>query len=94
MMGGMARRSLALPDGQGTGFYTFDEIPDAKAFIEGWYSKLNDLPLSEVEKQQIVDEANAVFSLNIALFDELGGSPLKALWALAVRSLVERLRRS
>jgi len=89
MMGGMARRSLALPDGLGTSFYTFDQIPEAKVFIEGWYSKLNDLPLSPSEKQMIVDEANRVFSLNIALFDELDGSPLRALWALAVRALAE-----
>ena len=91
MMGGMARRSLSLDDGRGTAFYQFDEIPAAKPFIEKWYTQLNALELSDKQKQEIVDEANLVFALNIKLFDELDGNPAKALWALASDALKRAL---
>lgn len=91
MMGGMASRSLGLENGDGTAFYTFEEIPSAKDFITEWYQKLNDLDLTPEQKQEIVDEANLVFDLNIGLLQELEGSPLKAMLTLAINSLKERL---
>merc|ERR1712113_323378 len=87
MMGGMARRSLKLAPGAGTSFYEFDNIPSTKPFIETWYSKLNELELSDSQKQAIVDEGNLVFALNIEVFEELEGNPIKALWTLASSSL-------
>jgi heme oxygenase len=83
MMGGMARRSLALDAERGTRFYEFDDIPAAKPFIEQWYRQLNKLDLTDAQKEKIVEEGNLVFSLNIAVFEELEGNPVKALWALA-----------
>jgi len=91
MMGGMAVRSLDLKRGQGTQFYEFEDIPSAKDYITKWYQKLNNLPLTESEKQEIVDEANYVFALNIAIFEELEGSPFKAMWTLAFNSLKLKL---
>lgn len=87
MMGGMARRSLSLDEGRGTAFYAFDDIPEAKPFIEGWYQELNTLDLDDAQKAAIVDEGNLVFGLNIGVFDELEGSPVKALWTLASDAL-------
>lgn len=90
MMAGMARRSLKLPsDGRGTYFYAFDDVGDIKTFIESWYGQLNTLGLDESAQQAIVDEANAVFALNIALFDELSGQPWRAAYALFTRALVD-----
>jgi len=91
MMGGMASRSLDLKDGKGTAFYTFDEIPSTNNYIREWYSRLNALDLTEAQKQEIVDEANLVFDLNIGILQELEGSPLLALWTLAMNSLKLRL---
>jgi heme oxygenase len=91
MMGGMASRSLNLENGQGVAFYNFEEIPSAKDFITDWYQKLNDLDLSDQQKQEIVDEANFVFDLNIGILQELDGSPLLAMWTLALNSLKLRL---
>ena len=93
MMGGMARRSLDLDSGRGTRFYEFDEIPaaDVKLFIEQWYSELNKLSLSDEQKQLIVDEGNLVFALNIELFEELEGNPIKAVWKLASSALSSAL---
>lgn len=91
MMGGMARRSLGLDPGQGTAFYEFEGILDTKGFIDNWYRELNALELSDAQKQAIVDEGNLVFALNIELFDELGGNPVKALWSLVISQLREAL---
>jgi heme oxygenase len=91
MMGGMATRSLDLENGKGVAFYNFEEIPNAKDFITDWYQKLNDLDLSAQQKQEIVDEANFVFDLNIGILQELDGSPLRTLWTLTLNSLKSRL---
>ena len=90
MMGGMASRSLSLENGDGTAFYTFDDIPSTKDFITEWYTSLNELDLTQQQKEDIVDEANLVFDLNIDVLQELTGSPLKAILTLAVNSLKEK----
>lgn len=90
MMGGMAIRSLSLENGDGTAFYTFDDIPSTKDFITEWYTRLNELDLTQQQKEEIVDEANLVFALNIDVLQELTGSPLKAMLTLAVNSLKEK----
>lgn len=91
MMGGMATRSLELEKGEGVAFYLFDDIPNTNAFITEWYRRLNQLDLTEKEKKSIVDEGNFVFALNIGLFEELEGSPFKAMWTVAVGSLRQKL---
>lgn len=91
MMGGMATRSLDLEEGQGTAFYQFQDIPNTYEYITDWYSRLNALDLTEAQKQEIVDEANFVFDLNIGILQELEGSPLLALWTLTVNTLKLRL---
>lgn len=90
MIGGMTRRSLSLENGDGTAFYTFEGIPNVKDFITEWYSNLNALDLTEQQKEEIVDEANRVFALNIDLMQELTGSPLKAMLILTINSLKEK----
>mmetsp|Transcript_16547 Transcript_16547/g.44603 ORF Transcript_16547/g.44603 Transcript_16547/m.44603 type:complete len:299 (-) Transcript_16547:129-1025(-) len=89
MMGGMARRSLGLSEDEGLRFYTFDAIDDVSTFIDTWYTAANALGLSPELEAEVVDEANRVFSLNIALFDELDGKAWRALWALFTRALVD-----
>jgi len=91
MMGGMATRSLNLEDGNGVAFYTFDDINSPKDFITTWYQKLNELDLTAKERQEIVDEANYVFELNIEILEELEGSALKAAWTLAWKSFREKM---
>jgi len=91
MMGGMATRSLKLDEGKGVAFYTFDDIPDAKDFIEEWYSKLNSLDLPQETKEAIVDEGNSVFARNIELFSELEGNAFQSVFALALDALKEKL---
>merc|ERR1712127_106063 len=90
MMSGMARRSLSLENGDGTSFYSFEDIPSTYNFITEWYQRLNELDLTEGQKQEIVDEANLVFDLNIGILQELEGSALTAMLTLAINSLKER----
>lgn len=91
MMGGMAQRSLNLQQGQGVAFYNFQDIPDTTEFITGWYTRLNALDLTDEQKKAIVNEANVVFDLNIGILQELDGSPLSAIWTMAINSIKERL---
>jgi heme oxygenase len=93
MMGGMASRSMDLPlDGSGVQFYNFNDIKSTKEdFINAWYTKLNSLPLTKEQKQNIVNEANLVFDLNINLLKELDGSPWSVLWTLTISSIKEKM---
>merc|ERR1712238_162921 len=91
MMGGMAQRSLSLDDGKGVAFYTFDDIPNATDFITDWYTRLNDLDLTDARKEEIIDEANLVFELNIGILEDLEGSPLRAVWTLTLNTLKDKL---
>lgn len=91
MMQGMAIRSLKLDEGKGVAFYTFDDIPSANLFITDWYSRLNELDLTDDQKQEIVDEANLVFDLNIGILEELDGSAATAFWSLVWSTLKEKI---
>mmetsp|Transcript_38556 Transcript_38556/g.44411 ORF Transcript_38556/g.44411 Transcript_38556/m.44411 type:complete len:172 (+) Transcript_38556:3-518(+) len=96
MMGGMASRSMDLPsDGSGIQFYTFDSIPKTKTkqFIDEWYIKLNTIgmDLTTQQRQDIVNEANLVFDLNIGILQELEGSPWQAVWTMTISSIKEKL---
>lgn len=91
MMGGMASRSLNLDDGKGVSFYTFDKIDNNIDFITNWYKRLNELDLTDAEKEMIVDEANLVFQLNIDILEELEGSAFKAVWALTWKTFREKI---
>ena len=69
MMSGMASKSLGerVGDAQGgLAFYDFADISDTKDFITEWYSTLNELDLTDAQREAIVEEANVVFRLNIA----------------------------
>ena len=90
-MGGMATRSLSLDEGKGVAFYTFDDIPKANVFITEWYTRLNELDLTDAQKQEIVDEANLVFVLNIEILEEIEGSAAGAFWSLIWNSFKEKI---
>jgi len=92
MMAGMATKSLGLDEGQGVAFYDFPDIDNNKEFIEEWYAQCNSLPFSEVEKAELVDEANLVFKMNIAVFEELEGSAAAAVWSFVASTFLEKSR--
>jgi len=92
MMSGMASKSLNLSDGKGVDFYKFDRIDNTKDYITDWYRRLNSLELNPKQKEEIVDEANYVFELNIGILQELEGSALTTMWSLAWNTLKEKFQ--
>ncbi|NEP18504.1 MAG: heme oxygenase [Leptolyngbya sp. SIO4C1] len=90
---GIAQRAMGLSGGQGTAFYEFDDIADEKAFKVVYRQRLNELPLSQATIEDIVNEANAAFGMNMKLFQELEGSVIKSLGQVLLNTLTRRRAR-
>lgn len=76
----VVRLELDLPPDEGTAFYDFPQITDTVAFKDQYRRALNAIPLDEVSCQDLVEEANLAFQLNIRLFDELGAAVPACRW--------------
>jgi len=73
----VARRALGLSEGDGLAFYAFPNVPSFKLFKDMYRSQLNALDMVG-SVQELVQEANVAFLLNMRLFEELdvlGGVP-------------------
>ncbi|MEO0985892.1 MAG: heme oxygenase (biliverdin-producing) [Cyanobacteria bacterium J06639_14] len=90
---GIAQRAMNLVDGQGTAFYEFDTINDEKAFKTTYRQSLDDIDLDEASVEQIVEEANDAFGLNMKMFQELEGNLVKAIGQMLFNTLTNRRRR-
>ena len=90
---GIAVRGMNLNEGEGTAFYTFDQISDEKAFKTKYRQVLNDLAVDEATQDRIVDEANDAFGLNMKMFMELEGNLIKAIGLMVFNSLTRRRER-
>jgi heme oxygenase len=79
--GAFIKRSIcrAMPvgrDGEGVGFYDFENVPDAKSFKRVYRDRLDSLDLSVSIAEDVVEEANKAFGFNADIFrhlDELAG---------------------
>lgn len=91
---GIAQRALGLSDGQGTAFYEFDDIADETEFKVLYRQRLNELPLGEATVDRIVEEANDAFGMNMALFQEIEGSFIKAIGQMLYNTLTRRRDRN
>lgn len=89
----IAMRGMNLAEGQGTAFYEFKDIPDEKAFKANYRQALDELPIDELTADQIVDEANATFGMNMKLFQELEGNLVKAVGRMLFNSITRRRAR-
>jgi heme oxygenase len=68
----VARRALNLsPEDAGLAFYHFENVQSFKLFKDKYRASLNALNLTDDEIQQLVQEANVAFLLNMRLFEEL-----------------------
>ena len=85
----IAQNAMNLQDG-GTAFYEFAGIDDEKAFKTNYRQAMNDLPIDQATAEQIVDEANAAFGMNMKLFNELEGNLIKAIGIMLFNSLTRR----
>lgn len=73
-LGRVVARVYELPDGLGTSTYRFDAIASPKAFKESYRAQLDAAPWSTEERARIVDEANAAFACNSAIFTALSAA--------------------
>lgn len=90
---GIAQRAMNLSDGEGTAFYEFDEIEDEKAFKATYRQSLDQIEVSDEVANQIVEEANDAFGLNMEMFQELEGNLVKAIGQMLFNTLTNRRRR-
>ena len=68
----VARKAMMLgSDHEGLAFYQFAHVPSAKKFKDQYRQALDALPLTSVQIQKLVAEANVAFCLNMRLFEEL-----------------------
>jgi heme oxygenase (biliverdin-producing, ferredoxin) len=73
-LGRVVARVYELPDGLGTSTYRFDGIASPKAFKEWYRAQLDAAPWTIAERARIVDEANAAFACNSAIFTALSAA--------------------
>lgn len=89
----IAQKGMNLAEGEGTAFYEFNDIPDEKAFKVNYRAALDELPIDEAKAEQIVEEANATFGMNMKLFQELEGNLIKAVGRMLFNSITRRRAR-
>lgn len=73
VIGRVLQRTFDLPEGVGVCFYDFAQIAKLKPYKDDYRARLDALDLTPGEVERVVDEVRAVFSLNQAVFEELGG---------------------
>ena len=64
-----------------------------KEYKDKYRQTLNDLNMSEVQTSMLIDEANYAFKLNMLLFDELQGNPIKSIVKVLFSYIRERFKR-
>ena len=89
----IAQNAMNLSDGNGTAFYEFPTISDEKAFKNKYRQAMNDLPIDDATADEIVDEANDAFGMNMKMFNELEGNLIKAIGIMVFNTLTRRRSR-
>lgn len=89
----IAKNAMNLTDGAGTNFYEFEQIDDEKAFKKMYRERLDAVEVDEATADQIVEEANDAFGLNMHMFKELEGNLVKAIGIQLFNLLTRRARR-
>ncbi len=70
---GIAERTWGFErKGDGVRFYVFDGIANPAEFKREYREALDALPVDEMERQRMVDECRRAFTLNTAMFRDLG----------------------
>lgn len=89
----ISQKAMNLTDGEGTAFYEFERIKDEKAFKNQYRQAMNETPIDLETAEQIVEEANAAFGMNMKLFQELEGNLIKAIGLMLFNTLTRRRSR-
>lgn len=86
---GIAQNAMNLYN-EGTAFFDFDQIPDAKAFKDKYRHAMDTLPIDQATADRIVTEANDAFGMNMKMFNELEGNLVKAIGTMLFNILTRR----
>ncbi|GAB4232090.1 MAG: heme oxygenase (biliverdin-producing) [Stanieria sp.] len=86
----ISQRAMNLSDGEGTAFYEFKDIPDEKAFKTEYRQTMDELPVDLQTAEEIVQEANDAFGMNMKMFQELEGNLIKAIGKMLFNTLTRR----
>jgi heme oxygenase (biliverdin-producing, ferredoxin) len=89
----IAQRAMNLSGSDGVAFYEFATIPDEKGFKDNYRQSIDNAPVDEAMADQIVEEANDAFRINMELFQELEGNLVKAIGQMLFNSLTRGQRR-
>ena len=83
---GIAQTALGVDD-SGLNFYIFNNIPDAKQFKNNYRNTLDSIDFTQYEINEIIDEANNAFKLNMEVFNEIEGNLISAIGKILFSSL-------
>ena len=78
----IAKKAMQLSKDEGTEFYVFRSIHDDKEFKNMYRQSLDLIPITEVQIDAIISEANVAFNLNMKMFQELNSSLVKIMLML------------
>lgn len=83
----IAKNAMQLSSNEGTAFYDFHSIDDENVFKDMYRNSLNNIPLSKIQINQIIAEANVAFNLNMKMFQELDSNLIKIMVMLLLSSI-------
>lgn len=83
----IAKNAMQLSGEDGTAFYNFVDIRDDNEFKNMYRKALNNLPLTDLQIQQIIAEANTSFNLNMKIFQELNSNLIKIMIMLLLSTI-------
>ena len=97
LSGGQVLKNIAQTalkvDDAGMNFYLFTSIPDEKEFKNNYKNVLDQLPFDQHEIDDIIEEANYAFKLNMKVFNEIEGNLISAIGKVLFSALTSRTRR-
>nr|YP_009511069.1 heme oxygenase [Hydropuntia rangiferina]AXI96742.1 heme oxygenase [Hydropuntia rangiferina]UAD87425.1 heme oxygenase [Hydropuntia rangiferina] len=88
----IAQTAMDLSDDNGTAFYDFQDIPNDQRFKFIYRKALDDAPLSQIQIDQIIAEANIAFNLNMKVFQELNSNFIKIMGMLLLSAITSLKR--
>jgi len=92
MLKNIAQTALGVDD-IGMNFYIFKDIPNEKEFKSEYRMMLDSLPFDQSEIDDIIEEANYAFKLNMNVFNEIEGNLISAIGKVLFSTLTRRQRK-
>nr|QCI04409.1 Heme oxygenase [Antithamnion hubbsii] len=83
----IAQNAMQLTGDNGTSFYNFCDIDNEKEFKEMYRNALNNVPLNDMQIEQVIAEANISFNLNMKIFQELDSNLIKIMVMLLLSTI-------